>query len=54
MVHELTIIDKIWCIILEVITTVAELTSFDYEILLELIIRDNSRLAAFKILAQSA
>ena len=53
-VHELTVIEKIWGIILEVITAVTELTGMDEENMLDLIIRDNSRLAAFRILAQSA
>lgn len=53
-VHELTVIEKIWGIILEVITAVTELTGMDEENMLDLIIRDNSRLAAFRILAQPA
>lgn len=53
-VHELTVVEKIWGIILEVITAVAELTGMDDEVMLELIIRDNKRLAAFQSLAQSA
>ncbi len=53
-VHELTVIEKNWDFILEVITTVAELTEMDEEIILNLIIRDNCRLAAFIVLAQSA
>lgn len=53
-VHELTVIEKIWGIILEVIGIVAELTGMDDEVMLELIIRDNRRLSAFHALAQSA
>lgn len=53
-VHELTVIEKIWDIILEVVAIVAELTGIDDEVMLELIIRDNKRLAAFQALAKSA
>lgn len=53
-VHELTVIEKIWGIILEVVAVVAELTGMDDEVMLELIIHDNKRLAAFQALAQSA
>jgi len=53
-VHELTVIEKIWGIILEVVAVAAELTGMDDEVMLELIIQDNKRLAAFQALAQSA
>ena len=53
-VHELTVAEKIWDIILDVVCAVAELTGMDDEVLLELIIRDNSRLAHFQALAKTA
>lgn len=53
-VHELTVIEKIWGIIMEIVAVIAELTGMDEEVMLELIIRDNNRLTAFKELAQSA
>lgn len=53
-VHELTVVEKIWGIILEVVAIVAELTGMDDEVMLELIIRDNRRLATFQALAQTA
>lgn len=53
-VHELTVIEKIWNIILEVVAIVAELTGMDDEVMIDLIIRDSKRLAAFQSLAQTA
>jgi hypothetical protein len=53
-VHELTVIEKIWGIILETVAVAAELTGMDDEVMLELIIQDSKRLAAFQALAQSA
>lgn len=53
-VHELTVVEKIWDIILEVVSIVAELTGMDDETMLELIIQDNRRLAAFQELAKAA
>jgi hypothetical protein len=53
-VHELTVIEKIWGIILETVAVAAELTGMDDEVMLELIIQDSKRLAAFQSLAQSA
>lgn len=54
MEYELTVIEKIWDIILEVITVVTELTDMNEKIMPDSIIRDNNRLAAFKVLTQSA
>jgi len=53
-VHELTVIEKIWDIILEVVAVAAELTGMDNKVMIELIIQDNKRLAAFQTFAQSA
>jgi hypothetical protein len=53
-VHELTVIEKIWDIILETVAATAELTGMDDEVMLELIIQNSKNLAAFQTLAQSA
>lgn len=53
-VHELTVVEKIWGIIVEVVAIVAEMTGMDDEVMIELIIHDNKRLAAFQSLAQTA
>lgn len=53
-VQELTVIEKIWDIILEAVAVVAEMTGIDDEIMLEQIIYNNERLAAFQQLAKTA
>ena len=53
-VHELTVIDKIWEIILEVVAVVAEMMDIDDEIVMEQILQKNERLDAFRLLAKSA
>ena len=53
-VHELTVIEKIWDIILEVVAVVAEMMEIDEEELLEQVITNNARLAAFQMLAKTA
>lgn len=53
-VHELTVIDKIWNIILEVVAVVAELMDVDDEIVMEQILEKSERLEAFSQLAKSA
>lgn len=53
-VHELTVIEKIWDIILEVVAVVSEIMEIDEEELLEQVITNNDRLAAFQLLAKTA
>ena len=53
-VHELTVMEKIWAIILEVVAVVAELTGADEEQLMIQIIENDRRLAALRAYAQTA
>lgn len=53
-VHELTVMEKIWAIILEVVAVVAELTGADEEELMMQIIENDKRLAALRAYAQAA
>lgn len=53
-VHELTVMEKIWAIILEVVAVVAELTGADEEELIMQIIENDKRLEALRIYAQAA
>ena len=53
-VHEFTVVEKIWSIIIEVIAIVAEIFTIDENELMEQIIRDNRRLKAMQIIAQTA
>lgn len=53
-IHELTVIEKIWAIIVEVVAVVAELTGADEEELMIQIIDNDKRLAALKAYAQAA
>ncbi|MDO5396290.1 MAG: transposase [Bacteroidales bacterium] len=53
-VHELTVVEKIWVIILEVVAIVAELTGADEDDLVLQIIENDKRLAALKAYAQTA
>lgn len=53
-VHELTVMEKIWAIIVEVVAVVAELTGADEEELMMQIIENDRRLAALRAYAQAA
>ena len=53
-VHELTVVEKIWGIILEVVAVIAVLTSADPEELIRQIIENDKRLAALQKYAQTA
>lgn len=53
-VHELTVVEKIWAIIIEVVAVVAELTGAESEDLTKQIIENDKRLAALKAYAQTA
>lgn len=52
--HELTVVEKIWAIILEVIAVVAELVDADSDELIMQVIENDKRLAALKAYAQTA
>lgn len=53
-VHEITVMDKIWAVIIEAVAIVAEKQGVDDEILMEQIIADNKRLAAMQAYAETA
>ena len=53
-VHELTVVEKIWAIIIEVVAVVAELTGADSDELTIQIIENDKRLAALRAYAQTA
>lgn len=53
-VHELTVVEKIWAIIIEVIAVVAELTGADEDILMLQIIDNSQRLEALRAYAATA
>lgn len=53
-VHELTVVEKIWGIILEVVAVIAELTGADSEELIRQVIESNKRLYALREYAQTA
>ena len=53
-VHELTVVEKIWAIIMEVVAVVAELTGADSDELTIQIIENDKRLAALRAYAQTA
>lgn len=53
-VHELTVVEKIWAIIIEVVAVAAKLTGADEEDLILQIIENDKRLAALKAYAQTA
>lgn len=50
-VHELTVVEKIWAIIIDVVATFAELTGADEEKLMRQIIANNKKLAAIQAYA---
>ena len=53
-VHELTVVEKIWAIILEVVAVVAEIIGADSEDLIMQIIENDKRLAALRVYAMTA
>ena len=53
-VHELTVVEKIWDIITEVISFVAEMLPLDEDELMTQIIQDSRRLKAMQLIAQTA
>lgn len=53
-VHELTVVEKIWEIILEVLAVVAELISIDIEELILQVIQSDKRLQALRAYAEAA
>ena len=53
-VHELTVVEKIWAIIIEVVAVVAEITDADSDELTIQIIENDKRLAALREYAQTA
>ena len=53
-VYELTVAEKIWAIIIEVVAVVAELIEADSEVLTLQIINSDKRLAALRTYAQTA
>ena len=53
-VHELTVVEKIWEIIVEVIAVVAELINADSEELTMQVIENDKRLAALRAYALTA
>ena len=52
-IHELTVVEKIWEIILEVVNVVGEMLGIDDEIIIMQIIENDRRLAAFQALAET-
>ena len=53
-VHELTVVEKIWAIIIEVVAIVSELIGADYDELTIQIIENDKRLAALREYVQTA
>ena len=53
-VHELTVVEKIWAIIIEVVAVVAEITGAESEDLIIQVIENDKRLAALKAYAMTA
>ena len=53
-VHELTVVEKIWAIIIEVVAVVAELIEADSEVVTLQVINSDKRLAALRAYAQTA
>jgi hypothetical protein len=52
-VHELTVIEKIWTIVLEVIAVIAELIEADEDKLMLQVIENDKRLQALQAYAQA-
>ena len=53
-VHELTVVEKIWGIIVEVVAVVAELIGADSDELTMQVLENDKRLAALRAYAQTA
>ena len=53
-VHESTVVEKIWAIIMEVVAVVAEITGAESEDLIMQVIENDKRLAALKAYAMTA
>ena len=53
-VYELTVVEKIWLIIVEVVGIVADLTEADEDTLMRQLIENDKRLAALQAYAQTA
>ena len=53
-VHELTVVEKIWAIIIEVVAVVAEITGAESEDLIMQVIENDKRLAALKAYTMTA
>lgn len=53
-VHELTVVEKSWAIIIEIVVVMAELTGADSDELTIRIIESDKRVAALKAYAQTA
>ena len=53
-VHELTVVEKIWGIIVEVVAVVAELIGADSDELTMQVLENDKRLAALRAYAQAA
>ena len=53
-VHELTVVEKIWTIIIEVVVVVAEITRAESEDLIMQVIENDKRSAALKAYAMTA
>lgn len=53
-VHELTVVEKIWAIIIEVVVVVAEITGAESEDLIMRVIENDKRSAALKAYAMTA
>lgn len=53
-VHELTVVEKIWAIIIEVVVVVAEITGAESEDLIMQVIENDKRLAALKAYAMTS
>ena len=52
--YELTVVEKIWLIIVEVVSIVAELTGADEDTLMRQLIENDKRLTALQAYAQTA
>ena len=53
-VHELTVVEKIWAIIIEVVVVVAEITGAKSEDLIMQVIENDKRLATLKAYAMTS
>ena len=53
-IHEVTVVEKIWTIILEVVAVIADMLDLDEKTLLTQIIEDDRRLMALRDYAKTA